>query len=545
MVLTCGFGKTLISLWVTKEIKSKKIVIGVPNKLLLEQWSTEVLKVFPEISILLVKGGINVEDIKKFVRENEMCVVITTYSSSWKVAKAKCSFDMKINDEVHHLTTMNRTEETKKYIRMLDIHSKKQISLTATLKVLGNERDDETDKSVSNDNKIHFGEIIERKNLLYGIRSNILCDYSVQTILTDEEKLGEHLVKFRITDEKEKKLFLSAYVALKSINENHSHHLLIYCNSRPNSEKIMRFISLLLENKYFELPEIYYSEYHSEQRTKKQQNILDNFGKSKYGILSCVYCLGEGWNFPLLDGVVFAENMTSNIRIVQSALRSSRKNKKEPTKIAKIILPMLNSDDWLEEGKEDFKKIREIIYHMGLEDETITEKIKVIKTTIEKHPKKTEKEDMSEYIGEYDNDLTQNLKLKTIRRSSLNISYEKARKIITEKNIKTKKEYHELCKKDWRLVDDPEIVYKSRFTGWINYLGIKREYYELETCKEKVKEYLNKEKYNHLDLLGVCDELCKKDEKFPPYDLWMEYYNVKDLKEIINVITKKKKMGIV
>ena len=65
--------------------------------------------------------------------------------------------------------------------------------------------------------------------------------------------------------------------------------------------------------------------------------MLANFEKSKFGIISCVYCLGEGWDFPLLDGVVFAENMSSNIRIVQSALRASRKNKNEPNKITKIL----------------------------------------------------------------------------------------------------------------------------------------------------------------------------------------------------------------
>lgn len=55
-----------------------------------------------------------------------------------------------------------------------------------------------------------------------------------------------------------------------------------------------------------------------------------------------MYCLGEGWDFPLLDGVLISENMTANIRIVQSALRPIRKNINEPNKLTKIILPILN-----------------------------------------------------------------------------------------------------------------------------------------------------------------------------------------------------------
>ena len=63
-------------------------------------------------------------------------------------------------------------------------------------------------------------------------------------------------------------------------------------------------------------------------RSKDQKEIINNFEKSQFGIITCVYCLGEGWDFSLLDGVAFAETMTSNIRIVQSALTASRKTKR-------------------------------------------------------------------------------------------------------------------------------------------------------------------------------------------------------------------------
>ena len=96
---------------------------------------------------------------------------------------------------------------------------------------------------------------------------------------------------------------------------------------------------MLLDDNYFDIPDLYYSNYHSEMKSKDQKEIINNFEKAKFGIITCVYCLGEGWDFPLLDGVVFAENMTSNIRIVQSALRASRKNKKDTNKKTKIIRP--------------------------------------------------------------------------------------------------------------------------------------------------------------------------------------------------------------
>lgn len=308
---------------------------------------------------------------------------------------------------------------------------------------------------------------------------------------------------------------------------------------------------MLLDEGYFTIPEVYYSNYHSEMKTKEQKEILDNFEKSNFGIISCVYCLGEGWDFPLLDGVVFSENMTSNIRIVQSALRASRKNKKQIDKKTKIILPILNRDDWLDDNENlDLKKVRQVIYQMGLEDETITQKIKVFKINIKKYEKKDyeydeKKEEEKDY--EYDDELTIKIRLKTIKRSEFSVNYEKAKKIILEKNIKSKESYYNLCELDNRLPKEPENTFKGKFVNWIDYLGIERVYYDLETCKKKVYEYLlsyPELRKNYLDLSFVVRELCKIDELFPPYDLWVEYYNVKYLQDIIIIINKKKKKGI-
>lgn len=134
------------------------------------------------------------------------------------------------------------------------------------------------------------------------------------------------------------------------------------------------------------------------------------------------------------------------------------------------------------------------------------------------------------------------------RRTAFTTTYEKARKIIADKNIKSKEAYYKLCEKDSRLSKEPEIVFKGQFTNWIEYLSIERVYYDLETCKNKVSEYLllcpeiNK---HHLDLLSVSNQLCKIDTLFPPYGLWDEYYDVKNLKDIITITNNKKKLGVI
>jgi predicted helicase len=419
------------------------------------------------------------------------------------------------------------------------------LSLTATIKYLENTINKNI--TISNSDVDYFGEIITKRNLLWSITKQILCDYIVQTIITDEEELKDIFIEFGINKENDKRLFLSAYASLKSINDNNSHHLLIYSNNKENSDKILEYINKLLEEEYFIISDFYRSTYHGDMNIKTQNTILKKFEKSEFGIICCVYCLGEGWDFPLLDGVVIAENMCANIRIVQSTLRASRKNKNEPNKLTKIILPILNIEDWLNNSSNnDLKKVREVIYQIGLEDETIMTKVKVYKMGIRKHKKMENKKNIDICnFGDYDDELTQNLKLKSVPRYALDVTYEKAKKIISEKDfiIRNKEDYLFLCDKDIRLPKDPDIRFKGNF-DWIDYLGIEHKYYDKYTCTEKINYYLNtyhEMKQNSLNLELVCKKLCEIDNNFPPCGLWVEYYKIKSLENIINITFSKKK----
>ena len=73
------------------------------------------------------------------------------------------------------------------------------------------------------------------------------------------------------------------------------------------------------------------------------------------------------------------------------------------------------------------------------------------------------------------------------------------------------------------MPEEPEIVYKGQFTNWIEYLSIKKIYYDLDTCKDKVKVYLSiydDIKNNIFDLANTIKKLCEIDQLFPPNGLW-------------------------
>ena len=154
---------------------------------------------------------------------------------------------MKILDEVHHLTSVDEECEGKRFVDILKVESIKQLSLTATPKYLQS-KDEEV---ISNDNIEQFGEIIDKKSLLWAIERDIICDYVIQTIISRENEAD--ILSFNIIDEDDKRLFLSAFVSLKSIASGQSHHLLIYSNKKDNSERLIYHINNLLEKRFFNL----------------------------------------------------------------------------------------------------------------------------------------------------------------------------------------------------------------------------------------------------------------------------------------------------
>jgi hypothetical protein len=92
------------------------------------------------------------------------------------------------------------------------------------------------------------------------------------------------------------------------------------------------------------------------------------------------------------------------------------------------------------------------------------------------------------------------------------------------------------CKIDNRLPVEPNITFND-FKNWIDYLSIERKYYEYDRCKNKINQYLIKYpkiRNEYLNLFNICLKMCEIDKLFPSSDLWIEYYNVKKLEDIIN-----------
>jgi hypothetical protein len=146
---------------------------------------------------------------------------------------------------------------------------------------------------------------------------------------------------------------------------------------------------------------------------------------------------------------------------------------------------------------------------------------------------------MKEYFNEYNVRLgggTEFYKIEILDKISdffdkENIKYKK----LSIDDIKLLEKYEKPVKKSDKK-DDEKIEEKNIE---------KDDFYDIETCKIKIREYLNNNSstVNLFDLYSICSELYEYDKKFPPSEKWIEYYKVKNLGELFDV--RKKKVGLI
>ena len=367
-------------------------------------------------------------------------------------------------------------------------------------------------------------------NWLSGIRPYVYSENkqnvdNINYIINDfNEKNRNHGFSFHNKQKNAFNLFYNHYIQYKSNKTNIKPFLLVSDNF--TIEKEPKLQEIILEYNYRDI-KIYETTIYS------------------IGYVVAKYSMG--YDFNKLDFMCLSDPKLSIKDIKQCIGRGLRPDElgqygSNKEKILIVSLPVYIDDN----GDNKYEKIIEVLKYLLYDIEIPFEELE-FKNRYTPNFKETEHKS-NEYIGINDvKSVLLNLLELENKRTTLSTTYEKARKLIADRNIKSKESYYELCERDNRLSKEPEIVFKGLFTNWIEYLSIERIYYDLETCKNKVCMYLllYPEIKNCLELSIVSNELCKIDELFPPNGLWVEYYNVKDLRDIITITNKKKKIGVI
>lgn len=278
---------------------------------------------------------------------------------------------------------------------------------------------------------------------------------------------------------------------------------------------------------------------------------ISTFEQNNNSIAYVVAKYSIGYDFNKIDFISLTDRKLSIKDIIQSIGRGIRPDElgidgRNLNKILMILLPIYI--DFNEDLKTEYGRIIDVLKYLLYDVEISIDEFEFIQKTMSSLP--------SENIGNFKKynglenikaiilDLLEYDRIENLRKE---MTYGRAKNILSEKNIKSKKEYFELCKTDLRFYENPDEIYSGQFENWVKYFGITKIYYDFKTCKNKIHEYLTKYpeiKKNHLDLSSVAIKLCEIDENFPSPELWCDYYAINNLIEIININQKKKKRNL-
>ena len=540
----CGLGKALLSILIVQLLDYKNVVFGVPSNNLQKQIKTEILKIFPNKSNILFVGGEEEDEIKTttdtlYIKSflntptRDCKFVITTYHSCYLIVDKEIDVDFKIGDEAHHLVGIEKEEE-KGFRLFHKIKSTKSLFMTATEKMI---------ESVNNrvkysmDDETIFGKMIDTKTVRWAIENKKITDYSVVTIKTNENVIDEIINKLGV-NVSNKELFVSAYMSLKSFEKyNDLSHLLLYTNTTQDAELSKKYIDEILKLNILSIQEkdIYNNALHSKNCNDITSEV-NKFKSAIYGIISCVYIFGEGFDLPRLNGVCVSGNMQSETRIVQYLLRANRLDSHNPLKKSYIIIPYIDTDDWEAEEKS-FDKVRNIISQMRNVDEMIEQKIHIL-TISDKKKRKSEDSinNKTTQYEEYDFEETSeelvNIRLRlryskalTSKHTEEEDEYNYIRSINRSMNIQSKKEYYLSRHNHNNFIISPEEHFKSKgvWTNWYDFMGVDTTKF-IQSKQDWIK-FCKEKNITSLDIYYMC---CEKYDVLPkdPVDFYKDFTNI-------------------
>jgi len=542
LIWSPGLGKTIMSLLIIKKLNFKKIIIGVPGKYLQKQFKDDIIKLFPNIDNILFIGGISekkdIKEINSFLNKNnnQPKFIITTYNSCYLLDDLDINVDFKIGDECHHLVGKYTNDpKLKKFIKFHNIRSTKTLYMTGTEKNI--EKSNETTYSM--DDIIIFGKYIDQKSVAWAINNKKITDYNAVILKIFENELNEIILKLHIKIE-HKELFLSAYMCLKSLEiYDDLTHMLNYTNNIQNAIIVENYINQLLDKNIFELDknEIYNKSLNSKCKLNLEKEI-NEFKNKTYGIISCVYLFGEGFNEPTLNGVCFAENMESYNRIIQSGLRPNRLNNIYPNKKSYILLPCIDNENWLNNNNKSFDKIKEIVCKFRNIDETFNEKIKLLNYN-EYKPHEKEK-DTKYYTFNENLEQLNRIKIRLRQSNNLNLDfteeqneYNEHKEYNKENNITSKMEYYENIKK----IDNPEDYFKNKgvWINWYDFFGYDTSIFI--PSKDIWKSFCIEKNIKNID---EYNKICNIYKELPknPVDFYVDFTNIENEFKLNNIRRK-------
>lgn len=417
LIMACGTGKTLTSLWIKENLYAARTLVLVPSLNLLAQtlreWTASANTLFKWLCVCSDSTVVNerdadiwvnntlemgipvtnsIEEIHSFLTIPDNLVIFSTYQSSPLIATAFRDekikpFDIVFADEAHRCA--GKKSET--FGCILDnnlIPSRKRLYMTATPRYVSDRiknRSNEQDISViSMDDESVFGPVFHHFKFSQAIAQGLLSDYQLAVIVIDEisiKKAIDSRKLFKIKEEIEIDAeTLAIHIAVAKAMNDYDLQRVITFHGRVGGAKLFavnhpKILSWMADINSHQ--EIVHTDYVSGEMSSFARNSkikkLKAISHPNRGILSNARCLSEGVDIPALDGIVFVDPRSSQVDIVQAVGRAIRKshNKTHGTIIIPIFIDS-TKDVGNELDSSRFKTIWDVVKALRAHDESLS-----------------------------------------------------------------------------------------------------------------------------------------------------------------------------
>ncbi len=381
LILPCGVGKTLTSLWIKEKIKPKITLALFPSISLLGQtrdvWMEQRRNKFESICVcsdktvadkksgqesedeelkamehssmedLKQEGALVTTDSEQIAKQiqaardgNGDLVIFSTYQSLRKIQEALAAtgeeIDLTICDEAHNTAG----KEGSNFTLVHDdekIPSKKRLYMTATERIIENFDGTEEEKELlyDMDNPKVFGPTFHKMSFREAMDQGIITEYKLLAVSISEEELNNLGIK---KDDPA----LKNYILQKAMQETNAKHALSFHSRATGTSKNSAEAFAERHRKISSGVDVFHVN-GTMPASERKKVLKEQFSKSACAVLTNARCLREGVDAKGIDMVYFTSPKSSVIDIVQGASRAFRKDSNNPNKIGYIVIPIIYS----------------------------------------------------------------------------------------------------------------------------------------------------------------------------------------------------------
>lgn len=406
LILPCGAGKTLTSLWIKEKLQATNTLVLVPSLALLRQiksnWNEAYNTNFIRLNVCSEKdidadidndiavihtyeipGNVTSDKnlVASFLQRPDNKVVFSTYQSLQVIVDAleivsDFQFDLIIADEAHKTAGFEDLNKFTLVHNREKVRGVKRLYMTATPRIASPELKAKHTgritflKDMSNP-KV-YGKEAYRMTFGTAITKKILVNYKIIAVGVSDSDLKKYIERNIQLTKSESITDYAHNYALNIVMEKYkAFHALTFHSRIKNAVDFAARHNRLV-------PDAISTSISGTQTTSEREIILKAFEQANKAVVSNAKCLTEGVDVPVIDVVYYSDPKNSKIDIVQSAGRALRKAKHRNKEMGFIVVPIFHKDrETVEDAieKSDYKNLITVIRSLCDQDERLVTEI--------------------------------------------------------------------------------------------------------------------------------------------------------------------------